>query len=362
MKTAVVDNLPDGGAKRVVFEQIKGLARVQPVVYFTNELESIFPFEQYTDVRRYPFERPGGSGWQRPLADGWQWGRVYRSYQRITQAIRRERFDWIMVHPCRLTQAPLLMTMLPQRTLYYAEEWFRLIYEPQFKPPTTLPWMKRSYERWRRAWLARADKSLVAQAGQIMVNSKYTQRHFSQVYGLTTEVNYPGVDTTVYKPRPGLKRDYFLFVGEPDVAHGYDLVKGLMAKFNGRVKFKIIALKAGRLGLTDQAIKTQYQGAIATLCLDKQEPFGLIPLESMACGTPVIAVKEGGYRETIRDGQTGWLRERRVAAIYPVMLKFLKQPGLVSQFGQAGRDWVEQEFTWKRHLDQLADALTRMGT
>ena len=37
------------------------------------------------------------------------------------------------------------------------------------------------------------------------------------------------------------------------------------------------------------------------------EDFGLTPVEAMAAGKPVIAVNEGGYRETILDGRTGWL-------------------------------------------------------
>ena len=49
MKIAVVDNLPEGGAKRVVFEQIKQLANNHQIYYFTNQTESIFPFSKYTE-------------------------------------------------------------------------------------------------------------------------------------------------------------------------------------------------------------------------------------------------------------------------------------------------------------------------
>ena len=40
------------------------------------------------------------------------------------------------------------------------------------------------------------------------------------------------------------------------------------------------------------------------------EPFGLVPLESFACGTPVIGVKEGGVRETVKHGENGLLLDR----------------------------------------------------
>ncbi len=41
-----------------------------------------------------------------------------------------------------------------------------------------------------------------------------------------------------------------------------------------------------------------------------QEPFGLVPLESMSCGTPVVGVNDGGVMETVTNGKTGILTER----------------------------------------------------
>lgn len=49
------------------------------------------------------------------------------------------------------------------------------------------------------------------------------------------------------------------------------------------------------------------RNAIASICISKNEDFGMVAIESMACGTPVIAVDEWGYRESIIDGETGFL-------------------------------------------------------
>jgi len=43
-----------------------------------------------------------------------------------------------------------------------------------------------------------------------------------------------------------------------------------------------------------------------TVCLTQGEPFGMVPLESMSCGTPVIALDDGGYRETIVGVRQGF--------------------------------------------------------
>lgn len=54
------------------------------------------------------------------------------------------------------------------------------------------------------------------------------------------------------------------------------------------------------------------QGAIATIYIPIDEDFGMSPIESMACGVPVIWVDDGGLRETIIDGKTGLLLPRDI--------------------------------------------------
>lgn len=62
------------------------------------------------------------------------------------------------------------------------------------------------------------------------------------------------------------------------------------------------------LTLTDNNELSRYvAGAIATIFIARNEDFGMVALESMACGVPVIGVDEGGIRETVVDGQTGVL-------------------------------------------------------
>lgn len=57
----------------------------------------------------------------------------------------------------------------------------------------------------------------------------------------------------------------------------------------------------------DQELRELIQGATATIYVPVDEDFGMSPVESMACGTPVIGVNDGGLKETIIDGKTGIL-------------------------------------------------------
>jgi D-inositol-3-phosphate glycosyltransferase len=94
------------------------------------------------------------------------------------------------------------------------------------------------------------------------------------------------------------------------------------------------------------------------------EPFGLTPLEAMACGRPVIGSAVGGITYTVRDGETGYLVPPRDAdALARRLRELLRRPRLAERMGVAARERVEREFTWPLVAERTAalydDMLTR---
>jgi D-inositol-3-phosphate glycosyltransferase len=78
------------------------------------------------------------------------------------------------------------------------------------------------------------------------------------------------------------------------------------------------------------------------------EPFGLTPLEAMACGRPVVGSAVGGIPYTVVDGQTGFLvPPRDPEALAERLYRLLSDKEMRGHMGRAARARVEQEFTWQ---------------
>jgi len=89
------------------------------------------------------------------------------------------------------------------------------------------------------------------------------------------------------------------------------------------------------------------------------EPFGLAPLEAMSCGTPVVAVKEGGPRETVLHNETGTLTDRDEEAFAQAVSELLANDGLARQMGCRAADVVMNRWTLEQAGERLAGHLMR---
>jgi glycosyltransferase involved in cell wall biosynthesis len=94
----------------------------------------------------------------------------------------------------------------------------------------------------------------------------------------------------------------------------------------------------------------------ATLLASPKEGWGISNLESAACGTPVIAADAPGVRESVRDGETGFLVEPNTPrAFAAAIVRICSDPASVPAMGAAGRRFAEH-FTWDRAAQEtIAD-------
>ena len=96
-----------------------------------------------------------------------------------------------------------------------------------------------------------------------------------------------------------------------------------------------------------ELLRYYYSAADVAVTTPWYEPFGLTPLEAMACGRPVIGSAVGGITFTIKDGETGLLVPPRDPQALAASLQcLLGQPEVTKRMGAAARKRVEREFSW----------------
>ena len=104
-------------------------------------------------------------------------------------------------------------------------------------------------------------------------------------------------------------------------------------------------------------LRYYYSAADVFVSTPWYEPFGITPIESMACGTPVIGSAVGGIRYTVVDGQTGYLvPPRDPSSLADRLARVLGDPEHARELGWNGLHRVNDHFTW-RHVARSVDDL-----
>lgn len=146
-----------------------------------------------------------------------------------------------------------------------------------------------------------------------------------------------------------VKNVRFMIVGDPFFGQEY--------------YYKEILSRIRRFGLEDRVILSNFRDDAASLyaAMDISvspsilpEPFGLMVVESMAAGKPVVATDQGGPREMVVDGETGYLVPVDDASVMADRLRLLAEsPDLRRQMGEAGRRRAEELFTRERMVREF---------
>ena len=208
----------------------------------------------------------------------------------------------------------------------------RYLWEPSLDPRASDSALKRRVNHKLRIW----DIAAAARVDYFLANSKNVKRRIQKYYRRDADVIYPPVDIDYYNPKKTEKKvgNFYLFVGRLIPYKRADLVVEAFNKL-GR-ELRIIGS-----GSEEKKLKTQAKENIKFLgrASDKElyenlksaravvfpseEDFGIVPVESMACGTPVIAYGAGGAAETVIPGITGeFFSEQTPEALIKVIKNF----------------------------------------
>jgi glycosyltransferase involved in cell wall biosynthesis len=163
--------------------------------------------------------------------------------------------------------------------------------------------------------LRRWDYQAAQKVDYFIANSENTKQRIKQYYKRESQVIHPFVDTEFFYPTVE-KGNYFLLAGRLQAHKRADIV---IKAFNelqlplkiagtGRAVEKLQKIAGPTIEffgrVSDEELRDLYSGAQAYI-FPQEEDFGMMPLEAMACGTPVIAYGKGGALETVTSGKTG---------------------------------------------------------
>jgi len=196
------------------------------------------------------------------------------------------------------------------------------------------------------------------------------------------EVIYPGIDAATYTPVPASRapRPAFAYLGRLKKYKGVHYVIRAFAAMQNRDATLEIAgagdyqprldALAHSLDLGD---RVRFLGRIseheklallrrawALVFASPKEGWGITNLEAAACATPVVASNSPGIRESVRDGETGYLVPHGdTSAMAAAMDRIATSRDLVERLGRAARAFAET-FTWERAADETAAHLARV--
>ena len=203
-------------------------------------------------------------------------------------------------------------------------------------------------------------------------------------------VVYNGIDPAVYARREdgmvlrkyGVRAPYVLFFGRLTRQKGvFDLLEA-SRKFLPGTQLVLATGKPDEPGILDdlaKAVKGRkdvvwinsmlaqketialYSGASVAVTPSVYEPFGIVVVEAMACGAPVVASAVGGIREIIESGQSGLLvPPKDPPALAAAVNRVLSDGTLARKLSVNGRRRVERHFTWEAAAKKTFDLYERL--
>lgn len=380
MKAAFFSFLPSGGAARVAGQQLNSLRDSFDWCAYQPEGGIHLLPESGVPLRSYHF--PAGrrlKGAARILAPVLLWRKAF-AYQalcgRIADDINASSAKVLLAHSSMIIAGPPLLCFQGPPSVYFCHEYPRYIYEKgMYKTGSAVtdlliaPLLK---------WEKRVDRQAARKAEILVANSTFTAEKLSEVYQREAVTVNPGVDTDFFTPG-GSKGDFVLTVGALSEFKRHHLVVEALSLIPENIRPRMrtvadrgdegyavflssLALKLGvdltiERGVSDLRLLELYRSAVVTLCPQRNEPYGLVPLEAMACGTAVVAVNEGGFRENIVHGENGFLVEPEASAIAEAVRELATEAIDSSAMAAAGRDFVLTGRSLRVETKKMADLL-----
>lgn len=394
MKVAIFHNLPSGGAKRALYTFSKFLTKSDHTVEVfvpSTANEDYLPLGEVAravnvfEVKRTISGLISSTLRNFPLSIPADLEKIERN---IADEINDQDFDVVLCEQDRYTYSPFFLKYIKKPTIYYCQQparsqELRNLARNELSPsPQSL--RERILRNCFDRRLLKIDKKNASFAEHILTNSYFSRETILRSYGLNSLVSYLGVDTEIFKPLGIPKENFVLSVGSLAPRKGFDFIVSSLGTIHSKIRPKLIVVSnkvdihlknslvqfAQRIGvdlrlvssIANDELVSLYNKAQLVLYAPYLEPFGLVPLEAMACGTPVVAVKEGGVRESVIHNKTGVLTQRDENMFAQAVMELLSNEEKMTDMSQKAIECTEDYWTMEKagkrlmwHINRAVD-------
>lgn len=296
-------------------------------------------------------------------------------HQLIAKEIDSQNYDVVFVNHDFYTKAPYLLRYLKTYSVYLCHEPPREFYEAAelFSPTVKLKMIN-----FFRYPLKFVDLHNANNASVIVANSHYSQHILRNIYKRKIDRLQLGVNSSVFRYTGDKRENFFLTVGALALFKGQDFLIRVIASLPKKYQFPLVIIANGgrsensicrlareysiRLRIVRNCVDNKlvdfYNRARLCLFAPVNEPFGLVPLEAMACGLPVVGINEGGVAETVKE--KGWLGSRDPRQFANTIMKALKVD-LTREKSLGLRNYVKRYWTWSKSTSQLERILKNVS-
>lgn len=403
LKIAVFHNLPSGGAKRSLYTYIDYLTQkghIVDVFIPSTANEEYLPLDDIaTNMIEYPV-KPSFIreriykifSYVPAIFKKVSVNNVFKAEKKIAEDINSGDYDIVYCEQDQYTMTPIILKYLKKPTIYYCQQPIRkdeiltkvnnqkqkagIFNHPLIKP------FAQYYVDYVETHAYQQDYDFAQYATNLLANSYFSHESILKQYGKNAYVSYIGVDTNKFKPMNLKREDFVLSVGTCIPPKGYDfLIKSIThipkdirpelvivgnSSDEGWVSYlKSLAEEKGveldiLTMVSDEDLIRLYNMAKAVVYAPYLEPFGYVPLEAMACGTPVIGVKEGGVRETVHHNKTGLLTQRDEEDFANAIVTLCDDQDLWNKLSENGKAYINSFWTLEHAGRRLEEHIYRI--
>lgn len=316
--------------------------------------------------------------------------RIDQASARMAQEIDARAYDFAFVHCDQIVKNPHLLKYLTTPTYAYIHEPERIFFDPPtlFSDELDIPLIAkrrktRASTRWyapaRRLhmhlWRRESRRNIIARPQPLLTNSYFSAEAFLRAYDVNARVCYLGIDSSIFCPRGLERQNFVLTVGSLTPNKGHAFIVHALARISQALRPPLVAVVdvaqpqrrdnllalAARLGvkveirerISQNELVSLYNSAKLFVYGSRLEPLGLAPLEAMACGLPVVAIRSGGVRETVVDGVTGLLADWDVNDFASKINRLLDDSMLWNTMSKQGPPYVQAQWNWERTYQQF---------